>query len=81
MAVALVTGAALLAQSLRTIRNRDTGFEIVEWRGFGLLVARVFSTFGPRLPEAAEALARRFPVLQRVCVDLVVVCRKAAQAR
>lgn len=56
---------------------RQTGFEIEEWHGFGLLVARVFNLFGPRLPDAAERLARRFPVLQHFCVDLVVVCRKA----
>lgn len=55
---------------------REAGFEIQEWRGFGLMVARVFNTLGPTLPEAAEALARRFPVLQRFCVDLVVVCGK-----
>jgi SAM-dependent methyltransferase len=54
----------------------ETGFEVQEWHGFGLMVARVFNTFGPRLPEAAEALARRFPVLQHACVDLVVVCRR-----
>ena len=54
----------------------DAGFEIEEWHGFGLMIARVFNTLGPRLPRAAEALARRFPVLQRACVDLVVVCRK-----
>jgi SAM-dependent methyltransferase len=59
---------------------RQTGFEIEEWRGFGLLVARVFNAFGPRLPEAAEAVARRFHVLQYFCVDLVVVCRKASAA-
>ena len=57
---------------------RQTGFEIQEWRGFGLLVARVFNAFGPRLPEAAEGLARRFRFLQYFCVDLVVVCRKAS---
>jgi SAM-dependent methyltransferase len=55
----------------------QTGFEIQEWRGFGLLPARAFKAFGPRLPEAAEALTRRFPVLQRVCIELVLVCHKA----
>lgn len=68
--------------SLRTFAALlgETGFEIQEWRGFGLLVPRVFKTFGPALPQAAEALTRRFPALQNVCVDLVVVCRKVAAA-
>jgi SAM-dependent methyltransferase len=59
---------------------REAGFEIQEWRGFGLLAPRVFKAFGPRLPEVAEALTRRFRALQSVCVELVVVCRKASVA-
>jgi SAM-dependent methyltransferase len=52
------------------------GFRVVEWAGFGLLTPKTYKLLGRARGDRLQGLCHRFPRLQRLCVDLVFVCRR-----
>lgn len=68
--------------SIRGVERRLAahGLRVVERRGMCLVTRRLFARIGPRRAERLERLLTRFPVLQRVAVDLVFVATRDAAA-
>jgi len=77
----------ILRQGVKQLSLRQTraileqsGFRVVEARGFGLVIARLYRLLGRRLSEMIER-ATRFRPIERLCVDLILVCEPKSEAR